>query len=266
MFKRLRSSCVLGIALLLMASCAPTAHEEGAIVLDEGATALEESAVVLEPRRTATYTLMEWGDDIVCGIDRAAYPMTVHEDDLQAGEVGTGFRNWFRHEDLCRRRYTWIHQAFVEFDTRPLRDLGRAIAIRSATLRFHERPLSAGHPLRPIRSISDGLSSTNCPVLRVPAEPWERGWHDVRARADLIETGDFPSARTVSLGLPNINDHEIDVTRSIQRLVQRPDKPFELAFESVSDLFYQNNNAFCMAILGGFGVDIEYERIPEAKP
>jgi hypothetical protein len=261
-FTQLRSFCIAAIALLVMSGCAPVAIEEGAV--EEGAIA--ESVIVLEPKRTATYTLMEWGDDIVCGFDRAPFPLTVREDDLQTGEVGAGFRNWFRHEDQCRRRYTWIHQAFVEFDTQPLRDLGRATAIRSATLRFHERPLSAGQPPQLVRSVADGLSSTNCPMLRAPAESWERGWHDVRARADLIETGRFPFTRTVSLGLPGINNREIDVTKFVQRLVPRPERPFELGFESVSDLFYQNNNEFCMEILGGFSVAIEYEKIGSAEP
>lgn len=248
---RMLRSCVIGMALLLISGCAPLAVEDGTIVL--------------EPTRTATYKFGENAQDFFCGLDSDAIPPTIYEEDLRPGEVGTGFRNWHRqHSAFCGRRYSWVHQGLVEFDLQPLRDIEGAVTVKSAALLFHERRLAIGDPPRPFRSVSDGLESTHCPILRRPAEQWARGWQEVVSKADLIEAEDFPSARTISLDLPDDGDRRKDVTRWVRWLLQGQPKPADLLFESTSDLRYQSNNQFCMHILGDFRLEVEYQRIVRA--
>lgn len=249
----LRSLSFLFVAsALLISGCTPVRVEPGTLVL--------------EPRRLATFTFAETSIDFFCGLDRAPIPPTVFETDLQSDQIGAGFRNWHRHENLCGRRYTWVHQGLVDFDARPLRDLGRAIAIRSATLRVQMRMLRVGTSPDPFRSVADGSDSRICPRLRIPQEPWERGWHNISARTDLIETAEFPSSRYGDdlLGFPSEGERNFDVTTWVKRLVQRPSMPAEVALESISDLIYQNNNSYCLNILGPFRLEIEFDRIVPA--
>jgi hypothetical protein len=159
-----------------------------------------------------------------------------------------------------------VLQGLVAFDAQPLRDLGRAVAIQSATLRLTKRRLQYGDPPRPARWVSDGLESTNCPELRIPSESWERGWHEVAARAELIETEPFIAERALYLDLPGDGEREYDVTRWVKRLLRGPSKPFEVAFESMSDKLYQNNNELCLHIVGAFSLEVAYQKIVRAEP
>jgi len=242
---RILAVSVMATGVVLLGACAPLTVEPG--------------RMSLQPTQVGTVVFHEREQDPLCGFDRWPIFGPIPASDLRAGEVATGFLNSYRRENVCARRDGNVHQGFVRFNTAPVRDLG-TVSITRATLRMIKRPAFR------TRSISDGLEvEAHCAQLRIPTAAWPSGYTEVRAKADVIPTAVVPGVRLPSVGNAVAGDKTFDVTQAVRRDIVRRGTT-EFGFESLSDQRFQPNNDFCLHILGGFVLDLEYEVIRRAAP
>lgn len=218
---------------------------------------------VLEPAATATYKNSVVTDELHCSGEQGSMPPTVEESDLGEAEIGTGFRNWMRREEECARNHAIELQGLVSFAAASLPP-PEELVIQKAELRFYTRPLPLGpNPASPdpADSFEETIFPGECPVMKLPAENWQPGFHHVSERARPVQTKTLPDVEPYPLNFPAERMHTIDVSDLIRQFVQERRPSYEFAFQSDSDLLYGINDMYCLMIVGGFELTLVYDRV-----
>ncbi|SMF02098.1 hypothetical protein SAMN06265365_14316 [Tistlia consotensis] len=247
MLERLSAALAVLVVPLALASCQPLDNQQG--------------SVTLAPSQVATIAYSEQHADFVCGLDTRPLPPFIGQGDLGIADVGAGFRNWQTRLNLCGRLYSWDDEGLVAFNATPLTSLSGLVAISSATLHLHKRVRTIAG--RPVRSMSDGLESTNCPEVRYPTEAWEGGYHAVTDRNALVDSQAIATHPVELYPAEGSVDASYDVTRLVKRLYLQH-RPIQFAMVSTSDLIGQPNNDYCMMILGNLALEIHFRRLTAA--